>query len=289
MPAPISKEALLEELIRLDEELTTPVSSDDMDDLGEYSASSYSRCFGSWSEAKEEAGLDECDPNRPRHSDEELLQAIRDLAQELKKVPAASDMSEYGEFSHSTYQNRFDSWEDARRQAGFNNPNRYKIPTVILVSELQSLAERIGRSPTMFEMDSIGEYTSEVYRTRFSSWNEALEAAGLEKRPESIPAKPVGPIEDRKYRYGPGWGEQRQKRLEKDEFECQLCGYTEEEHQEEYSRGLEVHHRQRRDDHVDDDGYYHWEQANAIENLITLCTPCHRRWEQISPLIPEAN
>ena len=64
--------------------------------------------------------------------------------------------------------------------------------------------------------------------------------------------------------YGPNWGEQREKAIERDSHTCQECGTTEET--------LSVHHIVPRSEFGDD-----WEQMNALSNLITLCNPCHAR------------
>jgi transposase-like protein len=85
--------------------------------------------------------------------------------------------------------------------------------------------------------------------------------------------------------YGPNWDEQREARLDRDGWECVVCGMTNAEHEKEYNRELNVHHirplRKFRDgDSID------FEAANAIENLITLCGPCHHKWEGV-PVKPE--
>lgn len=74
--------------------------------------------------------------------------------------------------------------------------------------------------------------------------------------------------------YGANWTEQRDAARERDGHECQICGHAGD------GRALDVHHIQplRSFDTP--------EAANALDNLITLCRPCHRRWEGI-PLRPQ--
>jgi len=67
--------------------------------------------------------------------------------------------------------------------------------------------------------------------------------------------------------YTDGWVSRR-KEVRKNK--CQDCGMSNEEHLEEYSRKLEVHHitpRRKFDD---------MEKADRDDNLVTLCIPCHR-------------
>jgi DEAD/DEAH box helicase domain-containing protein len=67
--------------------------------------------------------------------------------------------------------------------------------------------------------------------------------------------------------YGPTWGALRKLVLRRDEFRCRLCGTK------DNGQGLHVHHKIpfRRFDSP--------EQANQLENLITLCPTCHREAE----------
>lgn len=59
-------------------------------------------------------------PRGPQHSEEELLQELRDLAERIgRKPPRKGDMDEHGEHAGRTYQLRFGSWNDAVREAGF--------------------------------------------------------------------------------------------------------------------------------------------------------------------------
>jgi len=63
--------------------------------------------------------------------------------------------------------------------------------------------------------------------------------------------------------YGENWHSQRRKALERDNHTCRVCGM------EEDGREHDVHHitHRREFDTV--------EEANALNNLITLCKPCH--------------
>ena len=78
--------------------------------------------------------------------------------------------------------------------------------------------------------------------------------------------------------YGTSWHKQRHRALERDGHECRMCGRSREGHHELYGTDLHVHHicpfrTFGLDDH---------EEANALENLITLCRGCHEAFEPIS-------
>lgn len=74
--------------------------------------------------------------------------------------------------------------------------------------------------------------------------------------------------------YGSNWNRQRRAALERDGFECQLCGMSGSEHREQYSKQLHVHHITRLKSFEDD-----YEVANNLENLVTLCLVCHKGME----------
>ncbi len=83
---------------------------------------------------------------------------------------------------------------------------------------------------------------------------------------EKNPSWKGGVTDDRRF-YGCNWEEQREKRLKKDRYKCQLC---------DSKKDLVVHHKRplRTFDKTKEDWY---KKANDIENLITLCRSCHSK------------
>jgi len=80
--------------------------------------------------------------------------------------------------------------------------------------------------------------------------------------------------------YGENWPKMRRKALERDGRKCRICGLTREEHLEEHGCGLHVHHVR------PIASYETQEEANELDNLVTICRPCHVRWEGI-PVFPK--
>jgi len=75
------------------------------------------------------------------------------------------------------------------------------------------------------------------------------------------------------------FGGQRQEILERDNWACQKCGMSQEQHILLFNRGLTI-------DHIDGQGRKSKNPNNDPENLITLCLRCHgfkdtvRRWNK---------
>lgn len=179
----ITSEQLLKEIRRVGEELNKVPSRRDLDQRGRYSASTYERRYGSWSEAVEQAGYE------PRASDgkiptEELIEELQRLDAELGKTPRQQDMDEYGEYSSDTYANRFGSWNAAIEAAGLepNSRGTDRIPEEKLLDELRRLADELGETPSAEDMAASGEYSTWPYKDRFGSWTAAVKKAGFEPR-----------------------------------------------------------------------------------------------------------
>lgn len=87
--------------------------------------------------------------------------------------------------------------------------------------------------------------------------------------------------------YGENWYSQRRSCMERDGFQCRVCGTTRDEHRAEFGEDLHVHHIRRLGWFTENfDAPEWWELGNALENLVTLCEPHHDEWEGI-PLAPE--
>jgi len=48
-----------------------------------------------------------------------------------------------------------------------------------LLDEIKRLARKLGRTPTMSDMEDYGKYSSATYKYRFEGWSAAVDAAGL--------------------------------------------------------------------------------------------------------------
>lgn len=110
----------------------------------------------------------------------EFLEELRRLGAELDRTPRSMDLKDHSEYSLGQYTYRFETWNKALRKAGFSVNQTTRDTEENLIAELHRLADELGRAPYHSEMTDLGKYGYRTYYRRFGSWDEALEAAGLE-------------------------------------------------------------------------------------------------------------
>ncbi len=172
-------------------------------------------------------------------------------------------------YSTGPFEREFGSWNEAVRAYGHEPNTRKNIAEEDLIDEIRRLNDDLGRPPSASEMDELGEYSAATYSNKFDSWSAAIEEAGFEvflqrrlRETEGVP-------------YGPNWWQIRGKARERDNFQCQGCGISDDRHKEKFGQELHVHHRTPRREFIED-GVLDYEQSNRLDNLVTVCAACHR-------------
>jgi hypothetical protein len=175
-----SREQLVEDLQAFAAELGETPTRTEMNDEGPHSSTPYYNEFGSWNDALEAAGLGT--NHRNDVPDEELIEALRELDEELDRTPHFEDMAERGGFAPTTYVRRWGSWPEAKAAAGLDPATRTsrRVEREELIEALQELAGELGTAPTQEEMKELGRYSHRPYYRVWDSWEGALRAAGLD-------------------------------------------------------------------------------------------------------------
>jgi hypothetical protein len=235
-------------------------------------------------------------------SREDLIEELQEAAEELGRAPSLREFKDLSDVSKYHLLEEFGSWNAARNEADLEfiqkkfgtaegEPVGYTptsgggpdpTPEEELQDEIHRLADELGRIPTKGEMDKKGDFSSGTYERRFGTWREAVAQAGYEPRAsmDNQSGKNNYNWKGGYGNYGGVWDEARKKALERDNRQCRICGFNAQEHKEKYGRSLDIHHIQPSrtfDDQRD---------AHELSNLITLCLPCHKKWEGI-PLRPD--
>lgn len=290
-PNRISESEVVSAIQELAAEKGRAPCASEMNEEGSVPAQTVRSRYGSFEDAVRAAGLEPFDPKAAaKKSEDEVVSAIRDLARELDAVPTVDEMEAHGEHSASLVEARFGSWNAGLRAAGFEPNLRRDIPTDELLSAIDRLESELGRVPRWIDNRRHGEFSVQTYHDRFGDWDSALEAAGYEP-----PGHPSGEDhhwwkdpEDRSSGfgyYGADWSDQRRRARERDDQVCQMpgCEMTDERHRERHGYSLHVHHITPLRSFVDDDGTIDYDEANALDNLVTLCVAHHARVEGEAP------
>lgn len=255
-----TKEELLEAIHDLAADLGRTPTQTEMNDRGEFSQHPYYTKFDGWNDALEAADLE---PNHEYVSDEELLESLREAAEELGRDPLAAEIGDMTGYARTTYSSRFGSWLEAREAAGLSGTevkfNRSISPDDLL-EDLKRLGGMVGRAPTQTEINTFGKFSHQSYYRAFNSLIDALERAGFEMH-EADREWPTD--------YPDDWLDRAEKVRERDGQQCVVCGMTRDEHLNQYDTELNVHHVASETD------------PDALQNLVTICKGCHAKWDRV--------
>lgn len=115
----------------------------------------------------------------------ELKEEMVEIGRKLGRTPTSRDLDEYslrGECrSASTYLRYYGNMINAQIQCGFDVRYVGKMKSdEDLLNDLRLLYQKLGRPITGFDIVNLGDYADvSTYNTRFGTWTNALEQAGL--------------------------------------------------------------------------------------------------------------
>ncbi|AQL44476.1 hypothetical protein BV210_04915 [Halorientalis sp. IM1011] len=89
-------------------------------------------------------------------------------------------MKKHGEVYPATVKRQFGSWNTGLDAARLSTTKSTKVTPQEVITAIQALADDLGRPPTAYEMDDLGEHATKVAQQRFGSWNAALQEAGFD-------------------------------------------------------------------------------------------------------------
>jgi hypothetical protein len=114
-------------------------------------------------------------------SDEELIADLRRVAEILvTENVTIKQYDQYGEYGHTTQQNRFGAWNDALLRSGLIILKEMNISEDKLITDMLRVAELLGTENVIkSQYEAHGEYGVKTLEDRFGTWNKALLRAGL--------------------------------------------------------------------------------------------------------------
>lgn len=186
-----TEEEMFEMLRRCKEEhgVCIPRHFDAMDDT--CSSSAIMRRFGSWSKAKEKAGVGEDlsshTGRNKKYSDHDVLNHIRECARRNDgKVTVELLQNEGDLVAPSVAVERFGSWLEAKKEAGIDDDGRSenhrprKYSDEDYLELLRECEEKHGKV-TQRKFDDDDDFPSSgAVAKRFGSWNKAKQKAGID-------------------------------------------------------------------------------------------------------------
>lgn len=126
-------------------------------------------------------------PDKPRS--ERIIEEIKELAEELNKIPTMNEFDNHGEFTTNHAKSEFGSWATAKSASNVTKqyPSSQGASPDELIEELQRLYDKLGRVPKVSDLKNHGIYkSSHPYRREFGTWKVALQKAGYEPNSTKI-------------------------------------------------------------------------------------------------------
>lgn len=203
-------------------------------------------------------------------TDDELILDLQSIAQKLGKDSVKGDeYNQFGNFSLSTLEKRFGSWNAALERAGLRVAHQKGTTNEDLFENLEKIWIKLGRQPTAKEMASpLSEYSENTYLRHFGSWRNALIAFVHfinQQDEESLAVKAeqsLSIIQPKRRTNREPSLQLRFRVMRRDNFKCCYCGKSPATHP-----GIELHV-----DHI-----VAWSKGGEteIDNLQTLCSECN--------------
>ena len=209
------------------------------------------------------------------HTDAEkreiCIAELQRLSRTHGRTPRAQDLKDYGKVGLPLIERLFECWNNALRAAGFEVTETWEKSADEVLSEIQRLADDLGRTPKYDDMEEHSSIGSTVVEDKFGSWNNGLREAGFE--PTHVTRGESSGVY-----YGTNWPKQRATVVDRDNNQCRTCHKQSTEIE---NMSVHVHHITPartfgvHDEDVDAD----YEEMNDLSNLICLCPSCHSKLE----------
>lgn len=194
-------------------------------------------------------------------NNKELIEDIKRVS-ELLKVNSLSreEYDKNGKFHSATIYRRFNSWNNALKQAGLKPKLEYNIPEKDLFDNLENIWRIVGNQPSTTQMDKLpSKFSSITYRRRFGSWLNACKSFIKYKKdePEFIRLITKKGVKSRTINQ-----KIKLKIFKRDNYTCVLCGKS-----PATQMGVILH--------IDHIIPFSKGGENDLKNLRTLCDKCN--------------
>lgn len=181
-PSKIPEHTLQEDLERVVHELRRAPTTDEYNDLGEYSAHLLVDRVGdgSWPDALRALGYEPMFEAPSRIPEEDLRTDLKRVIDSFGRAPTTDEYDAYGEYTANTISKRLGngSWNEAIRTTGHEPEHPSAgIPERDLWADLKQVADEVEGKPTIATYDEYGTYSPATIARRLGdgSWTTAID------------------------------------------------------------------------------------------------------------------
>lgn len=170
-------DAIVADIRRVAEELGEPPSTDQYREHGKYTVPTVYNHFDGFVAAREQAGVAE-GQLRP-NSREELLNDIRRVSELVGGEPSWDEYVEHGDYAIKGITYRFDTWNEAKQEAGVYERENHEVTPAMLIEDMQRVDAEQSGALSQVTYDEYGKWTSMAVKRTFESWESACQQAGV--------------------------------------------------------------------------------------------------------------
>lgn len=186
---PASKQALLDDMREVSNELGHSPTIAEYEKHGEYSGRTVGNYFESWNAGKREANLKVETQGSEVRDIQLLIEDLQRVADKLGKPPEVSEYNAHGKWTERAIYNRFDSWNTALDTAGLALRNSRGLTDEDFLRHLRAWWETSQTTTQMDFLRNDTEFSRRSCKSRFGKPWRALVRAGIE--PSVAPLSPA--------------------------------------------------------------------------------------------------
>lgn len=182
-----SEAELIQDIERVIDRLGEVPTQKQYSEHGDHALGTIKRRFGCFNNAIEEAGSV---PRRERGiTPEEIVRDIQRLFDKFGKPPKIAEYDEHGRYSSSTLDNKFGSFNEAIKAAGYLPDRTRNVPASRVLVDLRDHIDQDTSAPLVERYGNLGEYGIATVKRKFGSKWRGVVRAGI--RPHSsTPLRP---------------------------------------------------------------------------------------------------
>jgi hypothetical protein len=182
----IPDEKLISDLQRVADQLGKTPTTSEYQKHGNHSRNTVVSRFGSYNDAVSAAGLEPnqqvADPSdsKSKISRDQLINDLRRVAEVVGDTPTQHQYKKHGGHASNTLVREFGSYNTALRAAGYDLNRHTGASKDELLSDLQHVESKLGKTPTSHQYDEYGEHSLGRLTNVFGTYNNALKFADID-------------------------------------------------------------------------------------------------------------